>query len=421
LATRTFRGTINSNYSLAANWAELATPTSSDDVVFDGSSPNCTIDTASVAKTLTCTNYTNTLTFTFGLTVSGNITLGASMGFSGSATLATNASATLKSNGVTCTVPLYIAQVSTSTTTTITSTWTNTGLVTIGQSNAAVNLNSGTLNCNGGLSCPGSSTVTGTTLIVIGGTGTITTTAVLKNSFTIQAGSGTVTFSGNFVYTGTLTYASGTIVFSSSSLNIQGSSILDTSGMTWASIIVGVANSVLTLNSTLNVTTLSSAVNFSVSGSYGISATTINITAAITMTINSSITVTTLNLPNAAFTTAGSGTLNITDLRFTAYTATRIITLSNSGTVNITGSYVTNGTTSSIRQTIKSSVNVFKATLTLAYGATQFIGYTDPTDIDSSQGQQIFTYQGSITTTNNWSNGNAPLAIVKVIQASGSY
>lgn len=78
MATRTFRGTTNSNWGTATNWLEGAVPLSTDDVVFDATSPNCSINVNSVCKTLTTTLYTNTITINgFYISVAGDITLSA--------------------------------------------------------------------------------------------------------------------------------------------------------------------------------------------------------------------------------------------------------------------------------------------------------------------------------------------------------
>ena len=65
MPTRTFRGTIDSDWNKAGNWLEGAVPVAGDDVVFDGSSPNCTLSANAPAtgrlNSLICTNYTNRL------------------------------------------------------------------------------------------------------------------------------------------------------------------------------------------------------------------------------------------------------------------------------------------------------------------------------------------------------------------------
>jgi hypothetical protein len=78
----------------------ITAPTSSDPVIFDTNSGNCIMNVAGVAGSVNFTNYTNTITFSNSLTVSGNITLGSGMIILGTGTLAVNGSSTLTSNGV---------------------------------------------------------------------------------------------------------------------------------------------------------------------------------------------------------------------------------------------------------------------------------------------------------------------------------
>ena len=381
MATRTFRGTINSNYSLAANWAEVATPTNADDVVFDASSPNCTLDSGCVAKTITATNYTHTLNWATTLTVSGLVTWGVGMTHSGTADLIVNTTATLTSGGTTMSGGLQLA--GTTPTYTLSGAWVINGVLTAAGS-GVVTLNSSTLSVAGGLNS--NNNLLGTTVITMTG-GTWSGAGLLRNSLTFA---GNITISGTVIYgTGTLTYSSGTITTSGSTLSFTISSTqsitFNTVGMSWN--------------------------NISINGS-----------GTNTITLNSLLTVTgTLTLPNAACIFAGTAGFSVATLTNTVYTATRTITYVNGVTYTITGSYTTGGVTPTIRQTIKSASAGNKAILTLSFGASQFIGFTDPTDIDSSQGQQIFSYSGVITNTLNWSNGNAPIGKLFVIQASGSY
>lgn len=95
-----------SDISALANINDGATPTASDDVFLTANSGQCTISSASVGKSLTCTGYTNTLTHNSqNLTISGNITFASGMiytpndGPSGSL-LTINASGTLTTNGI---------------------------------------------------------------------------------------------------------------------------------------------------------------------------------------------------------------------------------------------------------------------------------------------------------------------------------
>ena len=102
MATRTFRGTTNANWNTAGNWLELAVPLATDDVVFDASSPDCIVNISGLAKSITFTSYTNTITMTFGLMISGNLTLGSGMTILGTGSLTFNVNTfTWTFNGVT--------------------------------------------------------------------------------------------------------------------------------------------------------------------------------------------------------------------------------------------------------------------------------------------------------------------------------
>jgi len=107
MATYYFRNS-NGNWSAASSWstssgglANGAVPTATDDAILDNNSGGCTVDAASVCKSLTCTGYTGTLTMTNGLTISGNITLVSGMTISGASGLTFNASSTWISNNKT--------------------------------------------------------------------------------------------------------------------------------------------------------------------------------------------------------------------------------------------------------------------------------------------------------------------------------
>lgn len=236
---------------------------------------------------------------------------------------------------------------------TITNLTDNTTATTI---NGAFNWKTGGLTMTGGLS--------GTSTIVFAGTGTWSGSAAIKNSATVNT-AGTLTISGGVAYdTGTFTYTAGTVTSTGSTVTVALAATFNTSGMTWASM---------------------------------------SITAAITVTINSVLVLSgTLTLPNAAVTFAGSSGFTVANLTNTSLTLTRIFTFAAGKTYTITTDWSNVGTTSAIKQTIKSSVGGTKALITLQSGATHDLAYADPTDIDSSGGQKIFSYKGTITTTTNW-------------------
>lgn len=107
MPTRTWRGTTNSFWGTNTNWLEGAIPTAADDVVFDATSPACTVDVAGLCLSLDFTSYTNTITMTNGITVGNLVTsvvfirLGASMGITGSGALSVRKTSffTLTCNG----------------------------------------------------------------------------------------------------------------------------------------------------------------------------------------------------------------------------------------------------------------------------------------------------------------------------------
>jgi len=420
MAERHFiNGGVNLLWSTTGNWSLTeggaggqAVPTAAEDVFFDAGSPDCTINTSTRAcKTLTASAYTGTLTFDQDLQVSGNITIGANMNFAGAATneLYMIAAGTWTTNGKTIPQDIMIGGFLSGTVTladalttsgllsltnatsttfagdfhitaatcniaggqtvTIVHDVTISGLTTI-QTNASIinglfNWNTGGLTTGGGLS--------GTTTIVLTG-GTWTCTSAISSNVTIA---GDVTVSGTILYaaggTPTLTYSSGTITTTDSTLSIATACTLNTNGMNWNNI---------------------------------------SITAALTLTINSLLTATgTLTLPNAAVTFSGTAGFTVGTLTHTAINATRIFTFEEAVTYTVTAAITAaHVQVQTIRYTYTSADANTRAIITLGYGATQNIAFVDPTRIDSSLGQCIFSYKATITDSYNWSksiaNGN---------------
>lgn len=97
------------NYSADASWsttsggsADTVKPTAADDVIFDSNSGDCTLDAASLAKTVVTTGYIGTFTWNaFSWTVSGSVLFVAGMTLNALATstLIINATATLTTGG----------------------------------------------------------------------------------------------------------------------------------------------------------------------------------------------------------------------------------------------------------------------------------------------------------------------------------
>lgn len=247
MAANIFTGTTNSNWGTATNWSLGAVPTAADanTATFNATSPNCTVNISAVCNNIDFTGYTNTITMTNGITVSGNVTFVSTMAsrVAGSGSLTINTTSAITTNGATWNNALLF---STSSTKTITGTLTVTGLFTSSTSTQTVN--GGTLILNGGITMTGA--MSGTTAVTLGG-GTWSGTGALSNNLTLAGNS---TISGGVNYgTGTLLYSSGTITVTSSTLNLIASATLNTSGMTWNNVTLNAATQTHTLTSNLNV------------------------------------------------------------------------------------------------------------------------------------------------------------------------
>lgn len=262
MAARYFiNGGVNSNWSTNGNWsatdggvASGVKPTNADDVHFTGNSPAITIDSAGVGLSIDFTGYTNAVTATFGLTISGSVTLGSGVWtWTGAGVLAVNSTATLTSNGKAFTGTLAVSG---SFTFTLADAWTVNSL-RVGAAAGSTVINGFTLTTLGDLDYNSTTgTTTGTTEIVMGGTGGFLnqSTGVIRNNITVNA-TGTITFpTGPWRYnTGTLKYTTGTVVASSCDLTIASSTTLDTHGssMTFRDPQIGSASLTLTLSSDL--------------------------------------------------------------------------------------------------------------------------------------------------------------------------
>ena len=366
MATRTFRGTVNSNWNLSTNWLELAIPTGLDDVIFDALSPNCIQDTATGAAmlTITTTGYNGTINLLYNITVSSTVILSSTTTLSGVGIfrMVMAGTTTVTSNGATtsCDV-LFNGNV----TCTLGSNWTITGDVTCNGSSLIINGN--TITCSSNISFTGGS-CSGTTSFIINGTGTWAHSAgsVLRNSLTINT-AGTITISGNISYnTGILTYTAGTVVTSGSTLSISASTTLDTdrgaTKITWNNVTLG-ATITLTLTTALNIngtfipctggvtvtintSTVNISGNLSVQGTGGIVTGTslFNINGTGTWSYTSS----TILRNNLTINTAGtitiSGTVNYNTGTLT-YTAGTVITTGSTLTIGASTTLNTNGIT----------------------------------------------------------------------------
>ncbi|HLP19847.1 MAG TPA: hypothetical protein VK174_06075, partial [Chitinophagales bacterium] len=181
-ATRTISN-AGGNFNSTSTWVEGAVPTAADDVVATATSGKLIVNVNSVAKTITLTNYVDTLVMNANLSVSGSVTLATGMQYTGSSNLICLTAATLTSNGVPISGGMQLN--GTSQTFTLADNWTVNGVVTCGGTTATT-INGNTLTCNGGYTQTNVATVSGTTVFVLGG-GTWSSTLnsnVLRNNVT---------------------------------------------------------------------------------------------------------------------------------------------------------------------------------------------------------------------------------------------
>lgn len=307
MATRTISA-AGGNYNALGTWVEGAVPTSSDTVIClpAGASGPLVVNVTSVALSIDFTNYTNTLSGSSTLTVSGNVTLVTGMTLTYSGLLILNATATLTSAGKTFTAIQFAG-------TTITYTLAddcNTGALTIGGA-GTITLNGNTINNSGSLTMTTQSG--GTTNIVLNGTGTWSGSGSLRSNLTINT-AGTITLSGSISYgTSTFTYTTGTTITAGSTLTLAAACTINVNGSSSASPSTTSSTGINFNNFTITPTatiTLSSNIcvvgNISItasptfSGSYGIYASG---DVAVSQILSS---------PNTTLYLVGTGTLSST-------------------------------------------------------------------------------------------------------------
>ena len=375
MASYYFRNTGSTAWNLASNWsltdgggATGAVPTSSDDAFFTSNSGNCVLNAGGLlCKTLIFSgvgagNYSGAFTVTNAITVYGNVTLSSTMTITGTNTLTVNTTGTLTSNGETWTGALVFT--GTSQTYTMGDNWTVNGTTTF-NATVACTVNSNQITCAGGL-------ISATTTVAISGSVTLIISGGVLNGANNSGGwsinvtinsSGTVT--PNTAWTqsgGTFTYTAGTFVPSGHTLYIGGNVILDTNGITWNAISS-------TLTSTFTLSSL--------------------------LTCNGNF------LLGANVTHTFAGTAGFTVGSITSSNINHITILVSGVTYTINNSFTFTATAGN-HNIFKSSTGGVNAILTLKQGATQDLSFIDGTDIDSSNGQTIWSYKGTLTRTTNW-------------------
>jgi hypothetical protein len=371
------------NFSTPATWSPAQIPVAGDTVTCGAGAGPLTFDgsTARACASLDFTGYTNTLTLSgsMTLTMTGNLTLGTSMSLQQTAsTILFTSGVTITSNGRTWPAKFTL---NSSGTFTLVGDWNCTALVTLTGSPI---LNGNTLYCWAGLTLSAGSNVTGTTVIQLAGTGTFTaSTGSIANNFWFNAGGGaTVTMSGavfNYL-TGTLTYADGVVLWGSTVLNFNG-------------------------NATVNFTSQQPA--------------SVTFSGVTTLTISGgTFLATLLTLPNANVTFAGTFGFTVGTLTLPSTFASRTYTFAATEVYTVTTALDNaNKNTPTVSTTIQGSdgTHATRAIFTVPPGCTQNLSWWNATDIDSSLGQTIFSYRGTVSNALNWATS------VPIPQAPTSY
>lgn len=232
---------------------------------------------------------------------------------------------------------------------------------------STTSFNQNTIFINRNLTITSSTSVAGTTLLNMQGTGTWSNTGNAIGNYVRH----NLTLSGTITIPGLVSFAAGKTLTTTGSINASGSSLY-----------LG-GNTSTIVNST--------AIWNDVFVSGG------------TQTINSQLLIGgTLFITGTTILTF-AGTFGFTAANVSCTTAGRIITLASGKTYNVTNNLNLVGTNAS-KITLTSGTP--RAIFTLPYGATQNVKDTSATNIDSSLGQTILSSAGVLNNTLNWSIGS---------------
>ena len=190
-------------------------------------------------------------------------------------------------------------------------------------------------------------------------------------NISFESGSNQIDIIGTLRYRDrTITYTSGIINATNNTLNLLAASTLNTEGMTWGTI-TNSASLTVTLGSTLSANTITGGNSISFGGSFGFYTNNLN------------------------YMIAGGG-----------------LTLGSGNFYYVRQSLFARGTLAS-RAIFSSSTVLSVAYLTLENSATQDVGFTSATSINSSLGQTIYTRKGVLTTTTNWNLLTNPVTVYR--------
>jgi hypothetical protein len=213
MATRTISVT-GGNFNSTATWVEGIVPTAADDVVATSSSGPLTVaGTVGNCKSLNFTNYISILTVNNTLLVSGDVTLYSQMTFTGTNYLNINANSNITSNGIA--IPYLAFSLNNVIITLIDDMYISNLLYF--QSGYNVVINNNNVYCTKDIAHQGFARITGTTNIIMSGTGIFNGNNVfdsILNPIIINSPGGTITITGEMSIGNSLTYITGSVVMS---------------------------------------------------------------------------------------------------------------------------------------------------------------------------------------------------------------
>lgn len=361
----------NSNWATNGNWSatsgggsNAAQPTTTSDVTFDGAGTHGN-EASIVSASITILSLTFTTGFTSSVTINTAVVLTIGGAFtdrtqhswtvSGTGSMTISAASTITSNGQTFPGPVSFSG---SNTKTLVGNWTISGTLTCATNTTTINKTTAEV-----LSC-GGWTVTGITagsinITLTGGTWSGTNTNTVSGTITLSSG---VTISGVVHISGCTLVGSSGVTTTSSTLTIDGSSTLNTSPVSFA---------------------------------------TVTIPGSITLTLSSLLTATTLNFTNASFTVTFAGTSGFSVGTWSCTnTAASTVNMVNTVTYTVTTAFTASTSRTGAIVTFTSDHATNLAILTLNNGASCTV-LASFTRIDASAGRAIWTFNGTITTCNN--------------------
>jgi len=369
------------NFDDTATWVEGVVPTDLDDVIATATSGNLTVNVYSYCRTLDFTNYVSTLTVNNTLEVgyfSEDPTFTIFIIFVSAMTITTSGGTPVLSlahsflglYSITSNSKVwpYTINVPSSLDITLVDNFTILGGLTLYNN---VVINGFTLTIGGGFF--NTNECAGTTNLVMNGTGTWSGGGITRNNLTINT-AGTITISGPVGYIdGTLTYTAGTILQISDPQIFFGTSTFNIAGITWQKLSVFDNNTTLTINSYLTAISFlnNQYINVTLAGAFGCSFSNLIITTA-----------------------ADDNSATFTLQQGNTYTVTNSFRLIH-GFNGITEFF---GTIRSSSLTLTAALNY---TGTDQY---QTCVYFNATRINSSGGNNIKFWRGTMTSTTNWSD-----------------